>query len=92
MSQVILLADIMEQPTNTPRIANYVDYILELCSEATAMRLCVMLIWPMLIAGTYCLPPIREKVESLFHAFSADYCDDLEVAVSWTAELVKEGP
>jgi hypothetical protein len=73
---------ILEQPISTPRIAKSVESILELCSEATAMRMSVMLTWPLLIAGLYCLPENREKVSSLFDAFQYDYCEDLRVAVS----------
>jgi hypothetical protein len=75
---------ILEQPISAPRIAKSVDSILELCSEATAMRMSVMLIWPLLIAGLYCLPEVREKVSSLLDAFQYDYCEDLRSAVSWT--------
>jgi hypothetical protein len=79
-----LLIQILEQPISTPRIAKAVDSILELCSEATAMRMSVMLTWPLLIAGLYCQPEIKEKVVSLFDAFQYDYCEDLLVAVSTT--------
>jgi hypothetical protein len=73
---------ILEQPTSTPRISKAVDSVLELCSEATAMRMSVMLIWPLLIAGLFCVPETRPKVVSLFDAFQGDYCEDLVVAVS----------
>ena len=56
--------------------------MLELCSEASAMRMCVMLIWPLLIAGGFCLDETRDKVRSLFDAFQSDYGEDLEAAVS----------
>lgn len=72
----------MEEPLSAPRIVNAVDYILELCSEASAMRLCVMLVWPILIAGACCQRSVREKVESLCDAFQAYYCEDLQAAVS----------
>lgn len=81
-------AKILEQPISTPRIAKSVESILELCSEATAMRMSVMLTWPLLIAGLYCLPEIREKVSSLFDAFQYDYCEDLRVAVSYFITIV----
>ena len=57
-----------------------IDYVLELCSEATALRQVVMLVWPLLICGTFCLPPVREKVLSLMDAFEDDYCEDLRVS------------
>ncbi|WWD22184.1 hypothetical protein CI109_106675 [Kwoniella shandongensis] len=80
MAVVFILADILEQPTSTPRIIKSIDHILELLSEASAMRMSVMLIWPLLIAGVFCLPPKREKVRELFRAFRDDYCEDLQVA------------
>lgn len=46
------------------------------------MRMSVMLIWPLLIAGVFALPEKRDKVRGLFDAFQGDYCEDLEVAVS----------
>lgn len=46
------------------------------------MRMSVMLIWPLLISGLFCLPERREKVVSLFDAFQSDYCEELSVAVS----------
>jgi len=73
---------ILEQPSSTPRIAKSVDCILELCSEATVMRMTVMLVWPLLIAGVFALPAVRPKVISLFEAFQGDYFEDLVIAVS----------
>lgn len=78
----LVARQIMEEPLCAPRIMNAVDYILELCSEASAMRLCVMLVWPLLIAGAYCQRSVRDKVESLCDAFQAYYCEDLIAAVS----------
>jgi hypothetical protein len=46
------------------------------------MRMTVMLVWPLLICGTLCLPPVRERVTGLLDAFAWDYCDDLKAAVS----------
>ncbi|WWC59260.1 uncharacterized protein I303_101810 [Kwoniella dejecticola CBS 10117] len=80
MAVVFILADILEQPTSTPRIVKSIDHILELISEASAMRMSVMLIWPLLIAGVFSLPTKRQKVVELFNALSDDYCEDLEVA------------
>ncbi|OCF32134.1 hypothetical protein I316_06290 [Kwoniella heveanensis BCC8398] len=80
MAVVFILADVLEQPTSTPRIVKSIDYILELLSEASAMRMSVMLIWPLLIAGVFALPEKRYKVGELFNAFQGDYCEDLEVA------------
>ncbi|KAK8846872.1 hypothetical protein IAR55_005962 [Kwoniella newhampshirensis] len=80
MAVVFILADILEQPTSTPRIVKSIDHILELLSEASAMRMSVMLIWPLLIAGVFALPERRQKVRELFNAFQGDYCEDLEVA------------
>ncbi|WWC87118.1 uncharacterized protein L201_002004 [Kwoniella dendrophila CBS 6074] len=80
MAVVFILADILEQPTSTPRIVKSIDHILELISEASAMRMSVMLIWPLLIAGVFSLPTKRQKVVELFEALSGDYCEDLEVA------------
>ncbi|WWC67750.1 uncharacterized protein I206_101662 [Kwoniella pini CBS 10737] len=80
MAVVFILADILEQPTSTPRIIKSIDHILELISEASAMRMSVMLIWPLLIAGVFSLPAKRQKVVELFAALSDDYCEDLEVA------------
>ncbi|WVW78653.1 hypothetical protein I302_100613 [Kwoniella bestiolae CBS 10118] len=80
MAVVFILADILEQPTTTPRIVKSIDHILELISEASAMRMSVMLIWPLLIAGVFSLPAKRQKVVELFNALSDDYCEDLEVA------------
>jgi hypothetical protein len=76
------MKQVLEQPITTPRIVNSINYILELCSEASAMRMSVMLIWPLLIAGVFALPDARPKVSSLFDAFRADYCEDLVSAVS----------
>jgi len=81
---------ILEQPSSTPRIAKSVDCILELCSEATVMRMTVMLVWPLLIAGVFSLPAVRPKVISLFEAFQGDYFKDLVIAVC--ASLRREGP
>ncbi|WVQ84847.1 hypothetical protein IAT38_007004 [Cryptococcus sp. DSM 104549] len=86
MAVVYILADILEQPITTPRIVKSIDYIFELISEATAMRMSVMLIWPLIIAGAFCLPDRRTKVRELFEAFQPDYCEDLDVA----RELVEE--
>ncbi|WRT64943.1 uncharacterized protein IL334_001883 [Kwoniella shivajii] len=80
MAVVFILADILEQPTSTPRIVKSIDHILELISEASAMRMSVMLIWPLLVAGVFSLPARRGKVRELFEALSGDYCEDLEVA------------
>ncbi|WVQ99110.1 hypothetical protein IAU59_006242 [Kwoniella sp. CBS 9459] len=80
MAVVFILADVLEQPTSTPRIVKSIDHILELLSEASAMRMSVMLIWPLLIAGVFALPEKRHKVRELFDAFQGDYCEDLEVA------------
>ncbi|KAK4689735.1 hypothetical protein P7C73_g392, partial [Tremellales sp. Uapishka_1] len=77
---------ILEQPVETPRIADSVSYVLELLSEVSAMRQPVMLIWPLLIAGVFCTPDRRQKVRELFTAFQSDYCEDLEVA----RELLEE--
>lgn len=41
-----------------------------------------MLIWPLLIAGVFAEPAVREKVITLFEAFKQDYFDDLAIAVS----------
>lgn len=95
MATVFILADVrfflgtqtygmqvLEQTTSTPRISQAVNCVLELCSEASAMRMSVMLLWPLLIAGVFCLPEVRPKVSSLFDAFKSDYCEDLVVAVS----------
>jgi len=71
---------ILDRPVDTPRIMSSIDYVLELCSEATALRQVVMLVWPLLICGTFCLPPVREKVLSLMDAFEDDYCEDLRVS------------
>lgn len=71
---------ILEEPTSTPRIVRDVASILELCSEASAMRMSVMLIWPLLIAGTFCLPDVRPKVEELFDVFEPYYAEDLPAA------------
>ena len=65
--------------------------MLELCSEASAMRMCVMLIWPLLIAGGFCLDETRDKVRSLLDAFQSDYGEDLEAAVSADG-LSHDGP
>ena len=46
------------------------------------MRMSVMLIWPLLIAGVFCLSNTRDKVRELFEAYHSDYCEDLEAAVS----------
>lgn len=73
---------ILEQDVSTPRIVSAVNHVLELCSEADAFRLNVMLTWPLLIAGQFCLKETREKVSSLFDAFHSDYGEDLVVAVS----------
>ena len=73
---------ILEQPITTPRIVKSIDYVLELCSEASAMRMSIMLIWPLLIAGVHCSLEVRPKVRSLFDAFQSEYCEDLQVAVS----------
>ncbi|TYJ55671.1 hypothetical protein B9479_003574 [Cryptococcus floricola] len=83
---VFLLADVLEQPHTTPRIVNSINYILELLSEASAMRMAVMLVWPLLIAGVFCEEDVRQKVRELFDAFQSDYCEDLEVA----RELLEE--
>ncbi|OCF59004.1 hypothetical protein L486_03502 [Kwoniella mangroviensis CBS 10435] len=80
MAVVFILADILEQPASTPRIVKSIDHILELISEASAMRMSVMLIWPLLIAGVFSLPAKRQKVVELCNALSDDYCEDLEVA------------
>ena len=48
------------------------------------MRMCVMLTWPLMIAGCFCMPSVRDKVRSLFDAFQSDYGEDLEAAVSHT--------
>ncbi|GFZ52220.1 hypothetical protein JCM24511_09993 [Saitozyma sp. JCM 24511] len=80
MATVFILADVLEQPPSTPRVSQAVNYVLELCSEASAMRMSVMLIWPLLIAGVFALPNIRPKVSSLFDAFKSDYCEDLATA------------
>ena len=76
----------MEQPTTTPRIIQDVSSILELCSEASAMRMSVMLIWPLLIAGVFALPPTRVKVRELFDVFDPYYCEDIRAA----RELLEE--
>jgi hypothetical protein len=78
---------VLEQPPSTPRVSQAVNYVLELCSEASAMRMSVMLIWPLLIAGVFALPNIRPKVSSLFDAFKSDYCEDLATAVSASSVL-----
>lgn len=47
------------------------------------MRMVVMLVWPLLIAGAFATDvEVREKVLSLMEAFSSDYCEDLKAAVS----------
>ena|SRR6478752_4334401 len=53
---------ILEIPNTDARVINSVDYVLELCSEASAMRMTVMLTWPLLIAGTFAHVHVREKV------------------------------
>ncbi|ODN79823.1 hypothetical protein, variant [Cryptococcus amylolentus CBS 6039] len=83
---VFLLADVLEKPPTTPRIVNSINYILELLSEASAMRMAVMLVWPLLIAGVFCGKDVRQKVGELFDAFQSDYCEDLQVA----RELLEE--
>lgn len=72
----------LEQPINTSRIAKSIDGIIELCSEATAMRMSVMLAWPILIAGLYCDNTLRPSITALFESFQYDYCEDLKTAVS----------
>ena len=72
----------MEKPITIPAIGKSIDAILELCSEVSAMRMSVMLIWPLLIAGVFGGMERREKVISLFEAFRSDYCEDLPAAVS----------
>lgn len=68
-------SQILEQPPTTPRVAKSIDYVLELCSEAGAMRMPVTLIWPLLISGLHCAFEVRPKVRSLFDAFASDYCE-----------------
>jgi hypothetical protein len=80
-------AQILDKPSSSTRIVAAIDYCLELCSEASAMRMTVMLVWPLLICGTLCLPPVREKVTGLLDAFAWDYCDDLKAAVSSELDL-----
>ncbi|KAH8080224.1 fungal-specific transcription factor domain-containing protein [Filobasidium floriforme] len=80
MCCVYILGEILDQPVNTPRITSSIDYVLELCSEATALRQVVMLVWPLLICGSFCLSSVRGKVLSLLDAFEDDYCEDLRVA------------
>lgn len=46
------------------------------------MRMAVMLMWPLLIAGVFCLPSVREKVSTLMDSLASDYCEDLVAAVS----------
>jgi hypothetical protein len=75
-----LFLQILDQPVDTPRITSSIDYVLELCSEATALRQVVMLVWPLLICGSFCLSSVRGKVLSLLDAFEDDYCEDLRVA------------
>lgn len=83
------MRQILEQDTSTPRIVSAVGHVLELCSEASAMRMCVMLIWPLLIAGMFCLEESRTKVRSLFDAFKSDYSEDLATAVSEIGQSVR---
>ena len=45
------------------------------------MRMSVMLVWPLMIAGAYALPHRRDKVQGLFRALKFDYCEDLVAAV-----------
>ncbi|ORX39448.1 fungal-specific transcription factor domain-domain-containing protein [Kockovaella imperatae] len=80
MAIIFILADILEQPPTTPQIDKAVANVLELISEASAMRMSVMLVWPLLIAGAFCLPVRRTKVRELFDALRQDYCEDLEAA------------
>jgi len=46
------------------------------------MRMSVMLIWPLLIAGVFALTTTRPKVTSLLEALQYDYFEDLLIAVS----------
>lgn len=85
MSIIFISADILEDPPATPRVQSAIDCVLELVSEASAMRMSVMLVWPLLIAGAFCLSEKRDKVRELFEAFRYDYCEDLEAAVSTRA-------
>lgn len=81
---------ILGLPNETWRIVDSVDYVLELCSEATALRQVVMLVWPLLICGSFCLKDRRDKVLSLFDAFQDDYCEDLRAAVSGGFYLLRQ--
>lgn len=87
MAVIYILGEILEQDVNTPRIISAVNHVLELCSEADAFRLNVMLMWPMLIAGQFCIDETRAKVRSLLTAFESDYGEDLVVAVSLVSVL-----
>jgi hypothetical protein len=79
-ANVYILASILDQPCSSTRIVKSIDYVLELCSEATALRQVVMLIWPLLICSSFCQSTKRAKILELVSAFEIDYCEDLQVA------------
>ena len=79
-ANVFILGSILDRPCESTRIAHSIEYVLELCSEATALRQVVMLVWPLLICSSFCLESKREKILELVDAFQDDYCEDLQVA------------
>ncbi|PWN86894.1 hypothetical protein FA10DRAFT_269980 [Acaromyces ingoldii] len=79
-ANVFILGEVLDQPSTSAQIVESIDCALELCSEASALRQVVMLVWPLLICGSFASPQRRDKVLGLVEAFREDYCDDLSVA------------
>lgn len=77
---MFILGEVLDNPSDSEAIVSSIDCALELCSEASALRQVVMLVWPLLICGSFADASRRDKVLGLLEAFREDYCDDLSVA------------
>lgn len=80
MANVFILGEILGRLPDLPRIVSSIDYVLELCSEASALRQVIMLMWPLIISASFCSTGKRQKISELLVAFEPDYCEDLQVA------------
>lgn len=75
-----LLIEVLDVPSSDPRVQSAAHCVLELCAEISTEP--VMLVWPLLIAGSVVTADQRPWVKSLFRAFGYQYCQDLATAVS----------
>jgi len=87
---IMLWTEVLGFPSAEHQVRSAVGSVLELCAEVSHEP--VMLLWPIIIAGSRAVSPEhREWVRHLLDAFEMNHCYDLVTAVSRCLRAVANG-